>query len=133
MSIEHIEYILDHYKSPRNYGRLFDPDVSHEEGNPICGDVIRFDLTMGNNRVKDTKFTGKGCAISQASASILTEMIKGRDLDYVKSISSNKMLDSLGMKISPIRLRCALLSLKVLRSALFGINTWPGEEDYISD
>ena len=133
MSIEHIEYILDHYKSPRNYGRLLDPDVSHEEGNPICGDVIRIDFELNNNRVNETRFTGKGCAISQASASILTDMIKGRDLDYVKSISSNQMLDSLGMKISPIRLRCALLSLKVLRSALFGINTWPGEEDYIGD
>lgn len=128
MSIDQIEYVLDHYKSPRNYGRLSEPDVSCEEGNPICGDVVRIDLKIEDNKVAESRFTGKGCAISKASASILTEMIIDKDLEYINSLSPDDMIKALGMRISPIRLRCALLSLKVIRSALFGIKGWPGEE-----
>lgn len=128
MSLEQIEHILDHFKNPRNYRRLTKPDVSHEEGNPLCGDVIRFDFVIKNDTVSETGFSGKGCAISQACASILSEMIINKDLESIRKITAEDLLEATGMKISPVRLKCALLPLKVLRSGLFGKNGWPGEE-----
>jgi len=128
MSLDQIEHILEHFKNPRNYGSLSKPDVSHEEGNPSCGDVIRIDLKISDNKVKETRFSGKGCAISQAAASILTEMIVDKDLDEIKTITKDEMIDSLGIKISPVRFKCATLALKVLKSGLYGIKDWPGEE-----
>jgi nitrogen fixation NifU-like protein len=124
-----MEIILDHYQNPRNYGRIEDPDISHEEGNPACGDQIRIDIKIEDNKITDIKFSGKGCTISQASASILTEIVKGRSLDEVKNFSKDDMLDALGVPISPIRLKCALLALKVLKAGIYGITAWPGEED----
>jgi len=123
-----MEYILDHYKNPRNYGTLPEPDISHEEGNPSCGDVIRIDLKIRDNKVTEARFSGKGCAISQAAASILTEMIVDRSLDDIKAITKDEMLSALGIRISPIRFKCATLALKVLKSGLYGIKNWPGEE-----
>jgi nitrogen fixation NifU-like protein len=123
-----MEYILDHYKNPRNYGTLPEPDISHEEGNPSCGDVIRIDLRVRDNRVVEARFSGKGCAISQAAASILTEMIVDKSLDEIKAITKDDMLSALGITISPIRFKCATLALKVLKSGLYGIKIWPGEE-----
>lgn len=128
MNNEQFEYILDHFKHPRNYRRLTEPDISYEDGNPLCGDVIRFDFNIKNNKVSEIGFSGKGCAISQASASILTEMIVDKDLESIREITADELLEAIGMRISPVRLKCALLSLKVLRSALFGTNNWPGEE-----
>lgn len=128
MNNEQLDYILDHFKHPRNYKRLSKPDISYEEGNPLCGDVIRFDFKIKNNKVSETGFYGKGCAISQASASILTEMIVDKDLESIREITADDLLEAIGMRISPVRLKCALLSLKVLRSALFGKNDWPEEE-----
>jgi nitrogen fixation protein NifU and related proteins len=128
MNTEQFDYILDHFKNPRNYRRLSEPDISHEEGNPLCGDVIRFDFKIKNNKVSETGFSGKGCAISQASASILTEMIVNQELEVIRELTANELLKAIGMRISPVRLKCALLSLKVLKSGLFGKNNLPGEE-----
>jgi nitrogen fixation NifU-like protein len=129
MSLDQMEYILDHYKNPRNYGTLPEPDISLEEGNPSCGDVIRIDLKIRDNKVKETRFFGKGCAISQAAASILTEMIFDKDLDEIKAITKDDIINALGIRISPIRFKCATLALKVLKSGLYGIKNWPGEEE----
>lgn len=124
-----LEILLDHYQNPRNFGHLENPDIVYEEGNPSCGDQIRIEIKLEDNKIADIKFTGKGCTISQASASILTEIVKGKTLDEVKNFSKEEMLKALGIPISPIRLKCALLGLKVLKAGIYGINTWPGEDD----
>ncbi|HEX9831345.1 MAG TPA: iron-sulfur cluster assembly scaffold protein [Thermodesulfobacteriota bacterium] len=129
MSLDQMEYILDHYKNPRNLGTLQEPDISHEEGNPSCGDVIRIDLKIRDNKVEETRFSGKGCAISQAAASILTEMIIDKTLEEIRSITKDDIMNALGIRISPIRFKCATLALKVLKSGLYGIKNWPGEEE----
>ncbi len=129
MSLDQMEYILDHYKNPRNYGTLQEPDISHEEGNPSCGDIIRIDLKICDNKIRETRFSGKGCAISQAAASILTEIIANKDLDEIKTMTKDDMINALGIRISPIRFQCATLALKVLRSGLYGMKDWPGEEE----
>ena len=122
------EFILDHYKRPRNFGTLKDADITHEEDNPLCGDRIRIDLKLGEDRVHDVRFQGQGCAISQAAASILTEKIKGASLERVRGFSKDEMLQALGIPLSPIRLKCGLLALKVLKTGLYGLKHWPGEE-----
>lgn len=131
MGFESMEYLLDHYKNPRNYGRLPNPDITHEEGNPSCGDVIRIDLKIVDNKVIEVKFSGKGCAISQASASILTDMVLDKDVDYIKKMSKDDMFSALGVTLSPVRYKCGLLALKVLKSGVYGIKTWPGEEEEV--
>jgi len=115
------EYILDHYKNPRNYGRLEHPDITHEEDNPLCGDVIGMDFQIKDGVIDDIKFHGRGCAISQASASLLTERLKGMALDEAKKIDKNDVLGELGIDISPARIKCALLSLKVLKVGAYGL------------
>ena len=121
MEIDELEYILDHYKYPRNQGKLEDPDISHEEGNPICGDKVRLEINLKDNIIKDIKFTGKGCTISQAAASMLTEMIINKDLEHIKSITPEQMLKMLNVEISPVRYKCATLPLKVLINSLQGL------------
>ena len=124
------ETILDYARHPRNFGRLEDADISHEENNPLCGDVVRIDLKVGpDDRVVDVRFSGKGCAISQAAASMLTEQIQGRPLDEVKAIGKDDILELLGIPISAARMKCALLGLKVLKAGLYGVGAWPGEDD----
>lgn len=123
------EQILDHFKHPRNKGTIENPDISFEDSNPLCGDVIRMDIKLNNGIIEDVKFSGKGCAISQASASMLTEAIKGMPVADVKGISKEDIFDMLGITLSPTRVKCALLSLKVLKAGLYGIKGWPGEED----
>ncbi len=124
------EYILDHYKNPRNYGTLENPDISYEEDNPVCGDRVRIDIKLEDDRIADIRFQGEGCAISQASASILTEMVKGKSLEEVRQLSKEDLLEQLGVSLGPVRIKCALLSLKVLKAGVYGIRGWPGEEDH---
>jgi len=112
------DFILDHYRNPRNAGTLERPDASFEDLNPLCGDKIRMDLRIRDGVVEDVKFKGRGCAISQASASLLTESIKGKRIDEIDTIGKEDVLENLGISISAARLKCALLGLKVLKQAL---------------
>jgi len=123
------EVILDHYQNPRNYGTLEPADISYEEDNPVCGDHIRLDLRLKDGRVDEVRFSGHGCAISQASASMLTEAIQGKTLEELKAFSKDDVLDLLGIPLGPVRMKCALLSLKVLKAGAYGLTGWPGEED----
>ena len=115
------EFILDHYKNPRNFGRLDGANVSHEEYNPLCGDLVGMDLRIEDGVIEDVRFHGRGCAISQASASLMTERLKGMSLDEARGISKDDVLADLGIDISPARLKCALLTLKVLKVGAYGL------------
>ena len=116
------EQIIDLYENPLNYGTLETADFVYEEDNPLCGDVIQIAVQLDENqRVMDIKWDGQGCAISQASASLLTEEIKGMTLDEVKAFSKDQLLDLLGIQLSMTRVKCALLSLKVLKAGAYGM------------
>ncbi len=114
----YMDFILENYKNPKNYGKIENPTSISHGSNPFCGDEIFIYLKIDNNKISDIKFTGKGCAISQASASILTEMVKGKDVDYARNLKDEDFLKELGIKLSPIRMKCALLSLWTLRDAI---------------
>jgi nitrogen fixation NifU-like protein len=116
------EQIIDLYESPWNYGDLEDPSFSYEEDNPLCGDVIHIEVKLDeDNRVAEVAWHGEGCAISQASASLLTEEIKGKTLDEVKAFSKEELLELVGVPLSMMRVKCALLSLKVLKAGAYGL------------
>jgi nitrogen fixation NifU-like protein len=124
------ENILDHYQNPRNYGTLDHPDITYQDDNPLCGDVIRIDLKLDqDDRISEVAFSGEGCAISQASASMLTEEILGKTLEEVRHLSKDDVLEMLGIQLGPVRIKCALLSLKVLKAGAYGLTDWPGEEE----
>src|SRR2546428_11886729 len=108
------EYILDHYKNPRNFGRIEAADITHEEYNPLCGDMVGLDFRVRGGVIEDVKFHGRGCAISQASASLMTGRLKGLTLEQARQVGKDDVLEGLGIEISPARLKSALLSLKVL-------------------
>jgi nitrogen fixation NifU-like protein len=111
--------ILEHYRQPHNFGTLAEPDAVHEGSNPLCGDRITIQLSLSDDgTVGDVAFQGRGCAISQASASLLTDRIRGRSVAEVEAMTSQEVLDLLGIEISPARLKCALLSLDTVHHAL---------------
>ena len=123
------DYILDHYRNPRNFGSLERVDVEAEDLNPLCGDQIRMQLKLDDGVVSEVRFSGKGCAISQASASMLTERVKGMKLADVAKLSKDVVLEDVGIGISPTRMKCAMLGLRVLKSAAIGeLAGWPDEE-----
>jgi nitrogen fixation NifU-like protein len=122
------DFILDHYRNPRNFGHLDHPEASAEDLNPLCGDTIRMEFDVDGDVVRDVRFSGKGCAISQASASMLTE-IKGMRLEEIAKLSKDVVLENVGIGISPTRMKCATLGLRVAKSAAIGeIAGWPDEE-----
>jgi nitrogen fixation NifU-like protein len=118
------EEILEHYTHPHHYGTLEDPDITHEEQNPLCGDRVRFDIQLDGDgqRVKDVRFSGVGCAISKASASMLSDLIIGKTLDEIRALTKEDVMDELGIELGPVRLKCALLPLKVVKVGAYGLD-----------
>jgi nitrogen fixation NifU-like protein len=116
------ELIIDRYKNPLHRGTLDPHDITFEDDNPLCGDHIRIDLRVDDNdQVVEAMFSGQGCAISQASADLLVESIIGKSLEEVKTLSKEDILDLIGIQLGPVRLKCALLSLKVLKAGVYGL------------
>lgn len=123
------ENILEHYRHPRNRGTLENPDVTYEDANPLCGDRLRMDFKLEDGRIAAVRFSGHGCSISQAAASMLCEKIEGMPTEEAKKISRDDMLEMLGIELGPVRLKCGLLALKTLKAGLYGMSQWPGEEN----
>ncbi len=116
------ELIIERYKNPLYRGELDPHDISFEDDNPLCGDHIRIDLRVDENDVvTEAVFNGQGCAISQASADLLVELVIGKPLEEVKQLTKEDLLDMLGLELGPVRLKCALLSLKVLKAGVYGL------------
>jgi len=116
------ELIIDHYKNPIYRGELDPHDISFEDDNPLCGDHIRIDLRLDlEGKVSEAAFDGHGCAISQASADLLLESILGKTLDEIKTINKDYLMELLGIELGPVRMKCALLSLKVLKAGVYGL------------
>jgi nitrogen fixation NifU-like protein len=116
--------ILEHYAHPHHYGRLEHPDISHEESNPLCGDRVRFEIQLDDDgkTVEDVRFSGVGCAISKASASMVSDLIIGKTLEEIRELTKEDVLDELGIDLGPVRLKCALLPLKVVKAGVYGID-----------
>jgi nitrogen fixation NifU-like protein len=112
------DYILEHYRRPHNFGVIEDANAQHEGSNPLCGDRITMQLRLSGGKIAAVGFTGRGCAISQASASLLTDEIKGKDVDAAEKLTPDNVLELLGIEVSPARLKCALLSLDTMQHAL---------------
>lgn len=123
------DHILSHYRSPQNYGTLDDPDVTYREDNPLCGDDIEIQMRLDGDRVADIRFRGQGCAISQASASLLTEAAKGRDVQDLGALQEDAVLELLAIPISAVRRKCALLPLAVIQG---GIRAWHAESGTVA-
>ena len=119
------EAILDYYKHPRHKVHLAAPDFQYHDHNPFCGDDITVELKVENGVVVDAAFDGHGCAISQATASMLMEEVIGKSLDAIKAIDKEYILEMLGIDLGPVRLKCALLPLKVLKAGAYGLEEWP--------
>ena len=117
------EQIIDRYKNPLMRGELDPHDYTYEDDNPLCGDRIRIDLRVDeSDTITEAMFSGTGCAISQASADLLVELVVGKSLEDVKSLTKDDVLALLGIELGPVRLKCALLSLKVLKAGVYGID-----------
>jgi nitrogen fixation NifU-like protein len=114
------EVILDHYKNPRGYGVIEDPDAQAEGQNPLCGDEVKISLRFAGDgeTIEDIRFEGRGCAISQAATSMLTGIVKGRTAAQVAELPKEELLEEIGIPLTPIRLKCAILGLGVLKVAL---------------
>jgi len=118
------ELIIDRYKEPLFKGTLDPNDISFEDENPLCGDHLQIDLRVSDDKIiTEAAFSGHGCAISQASADLLVEFIIGKSLEEIKQISKQDVLDLLGIELGPVRLKCALLSLKVLKGGIYGLGS----------
>jgi nitrogen fixation NifU-like protein len=116
------EVIIEHYKNPGYRGELDPHDVTFEDENPLCGDHLRIDLRLdAQKNITEAAFSGHGCAISQASADLLLESIIGKSVEDVKLLTKQDVLDNLGIELGPVRLKCALLSLKVLKAGVYGL------------
>jgi nitrogen fixation NifU-like protein len=116
------DLIIDHYKNPQYRGHLDPNDIHFEDDNPLCGDHIEVTLRVDTDgKVSDGRFDGRGCAISQASADLLIESVIGKPLHEVKALTKQDVLDLLGIELGPVRLKCALLSLKVLKAGVYGL------------
>ena len=114
------EMIVDYSRNPANFGKIENPDVTFHDANPLCGDSIDIDMNISDNAVSDIKFHGKGCAICMACSSVLTEITKGKSLEEVRAIGKDDILGELGLEhLQAVRIKCALLSLKVFKSALY--------------
>jgi nitrogen fixation NifU-like protein len=124
-------YLNELSKDPHNFGTLDHPSLSHEDSNPLCGDRVRIDLQVQEGIITDVRFKGRGCSISQASASLLTDEIKGMPVEEAKRFNKEKLLDLIGIPLdkSPVRLKCALLALKVLKAGLYGVGSSDIDED----
>ncbi len=117
------EVILDHYKNPNHKGELETHNHDFEDENPLCGDFIHIDLQVDKEGIiQDAVFSGHGCAISQASADILLDFIIGKSIDEIKHLDKQALLDLLGIELGPVRLKCALLPLKVVKAALYDLD-----------
>lgn len=124
------EVIVEHYKNPQFRGELDPNDYSGEDENPLCGDHLRIDLRVdAEGKVTEAGFSGHGCAISQASADLLLESVIGKTIEEVKLIAKEDVLDLLGIELGPVRLKCALLPLKVLKVGVYGVNNLPADDD----
>jgi nitrogen fixation protein NifU and related proteins len=123
--------ILEHYTHPHHYGRLDHPDISHEESNPLCGDRVRFEIELESDgkTVKDVGFSGVGCAISKASASMLSDLLIGKTLQEVRELTKDDVLEELGIELGPVRLKCALLPLKVVKAGAYGLDGQTGDTE----
>ncbi len=112
------EHILDHYQHPRNFGTLSKPDLSHKEFNPVCGDNLSFQLSLDSKgKVTDVKFTGSGCAISMASASLLSDELIGKTQAQIEKLDRDVVMELLGIDLGPVRLKCAMLALDTVKNA----------------
>jgi nitrogen fixation protein NifU and related proteins len=126
------EVILDHYKNPRGHGLIEDADAEAEGQNPLCGDEVSIYVAFGEDgdKIDEVKFSGRGCAISQAATSMLTEMVKGRSAAEVASLPRDELLDEIGIPLTPVRLKCALLGLSTLKLALHKAKGTPLPEEW---
>lgn len=122
------ETILEHHRHPCCRGTVESPDFAYEDFNPLCGDRVRMEFRVADGRVAEVRWSGEGCSISQASASMLCERIEGQPLDEVKALSRDDMMEMLGIELGPVRLKCALLALKTMKAGLYGM-TSDGEDD----
>lgn len=121
--------ILEHYRHPRCHGTMEKPDLVFEDANPLCGDKLRMEFRIHDGVLEQVRFSGVGCSISQASASMLCEAVEGKPLDEIKKLGRQDVLDMLGLDLGPVRLKCAMLALKTLKAGIYGINQWPDEDD----
>mgnify|MGYP001582832860 CR=1 FL=1 len=120
MSLEiYQEQIIERYRNPANFGIVKDADVISKDYNPSCGDAIEIQMKFSDGRIDDVKFQGQGCAISKSSTDILIDLVKNKNVEFIKDLTTESFLKTLGIELSPLRLKCALLGLKTLKTAVY--------------